>query len=146
MTYYQVIQPFTYQITADSMNEAIKNFVKIHHSLNLQNIIINDQVNNYQANFKYFTQDGRNRVGINTYLYSQPISYGPSYATYIDTPLPGVTGTPISPRFPGQASDPLYDLNPYGVISPYATFSPYVPLSPLSPINSTFVPTVVTYR
>ncbi len=152
MTYYQVIQPFTYQLNANSMNEAIKNFVKIHHSLNLQNIIISDQQNNYQANFKYFTQDGRNRVGINTYPYSQAITYGPSYSTYIDQPLPGVTGIPISPRIPGGVSDPLHNwdtlgpLSPYSVFSPYSTYSPYSQMSPVSPIGSPFIPTVITYR
>ena len=61
MITYQVVQPFYYTISADTVNSAIKNFVKIHHDLNLNSIIIKDQSKHIQANIKYFTEDGRNR-------------------------------------------------------------------------------------
>ena len=131
MILYQVIQPFTYSISADTLNEAIKNFVKIHHGLNLQNIIISDQTNHYQANFRYFTEDGRNRVGINTYPYSGPITIGPAYSVFIDQPLPGVTGIPISPRVP---NDPLNTWN-----------NTLLPLSPYS-VGTPFIPTIINLR
>lgn len=129
MILYQVIQPFTYSISANTLNEAIKNFVKIHHGLNLQNIIIADQTNHYQANFRYFTEDGRNRVGINTYPYSGPVTFGPSYSVFIDQPLPGVTGIPISPRVP---NDPLNTWNNT--------------ILPVSPYTTPFVPTIINLR
>ena len=131
MILYQVVQPFVYSISANTVNEAIKNFVKIHHNLNLNNIIITDQKNNYEANLRYFVEDGRNRVGINTFPYSGPIVLGPTYAAYIDEPLPGVTGTPISPRVPTVPSNIWSNNYP---LSPY-------PLSPLG-----FVPTIVNLR
>ena len=68
MILYQVVHPFQYSISADTVNEAIKNFVKIHRNLNIANIIITDQKNNYEAKFNYFMEDGRNKVGINHYL------------------------------------------------------------------------------
>ena len=77
MITYQVVQPFFYTLSANTVNEAIKNFVKIHHDLNLNNIIITDQTKNYKANFKYFHQDGRNKVGINLcrWSFSKKLSY-----------------------------------------------------------------------
>ena len=129
MISYQVIQPFLYNISGNTLNEAIKNFVKIHHDLNLQNIIIADQNTHYQANLRYFYEDGRNRVGINTYPYTGPIVFGPTYATYIDEPLPGVTGTPISPLVPTGSNiwNTPVAISSFGITTPY-------------------VPTIITYR
>jgi len=121
MISYQVIQPFLYNISGNTLNEAIKNFVKIHHELNLQNIIIADQRTHYQSNLRYFYEDGRNRVGINTYPYSGPIAFGPTYATYIDEPF-----TPSV-----QSNSNLWNTN--------------VPISSYG-ITSPYVPTIITYR
>lgn len=123
---YQVVQPFFYEISADSVNNAIKNFVKIHHDLNVAKIIITDQTNHYSANMKYFIEDGRNRVGINVFPYSGPIVMGPAYTTYIET-LPGATGTPITPILPATVPATIWD-------------SSY-PLSPYS--SPVFVPTII---
>ena len=128
MILYQVIQPFQYSISANTVNEAIKNFAKIHRDLSLSQIIITDQTNHYEAKFKYFIEDGRNKVGINAYPYIGPLTIGPSYLTWLDDPLPGVTGIPISPSFPASS-----------------IWSPTVPYTPaISP--ATFVPTIVTLR
>ena len=104
MNTFQVIQPFFYTISADTMNSAIKNFVKLHHDLNINSIIIKDQSQHYQANLKYFTEDGRNRVGINTFPYNGTITIGPAYDVYLQQyhVLPGATGTPISPVMPAN--------------------------------------------
>ncbi len=113
MITYQVVQPFFYSLSANTVNEAIKNFVKIHHDLNLNNIIITDQTNHYKANFKYFLEDGRNRVGINTYPYSGPIVVGPAYSTFINDTLPGATGIPISPVVASNIWSSDYPIVPY---------------------------------
>ena len=69
-----------------------------------------------------------NKVGINAYPYVGPLSFGPSYISWLDDPLPGVTGIPISPSFPANS-----------------IWSPTVPYTPvLSPTG--FVPTIVTLR
>lgn len=128
MMLYQVIQPFQYSISADTVNEAIKNFAKIHRSLNLSNIIITDQKNHYEAKFKYFLEDGRNKVGIDAYPYVGPLSYGPTYMSWIDNPLNGIIGTPISPAFPVGSS---------------YLWSPTVPYSPVA---VDYIPTIVTLR
>jgi len=85
MMLYQIVQPFFYEISADSVNNAIKNFVKIHNNLNITNLIIANQHNKYQAQMKYFDEEGKHRVGINIYPYNNEIIVGPSYATYIET-------------------------------------------------------------
>ena len=126
MILYQVVQPFFYEVSANTVNEAIKNFVKIHHNLNLANIIITDQKNHYEANMKYFIEDGRNRVGINVNPFSGPVIMGPAYTTYIET-LPGATGTPLTPILPATVPATIWDSN--YPISPYA-----------SPV---FVPTII---
>ena len=113
MITYQVVQPFFYTLSADTVNNAIKNFVKVHHDLNLTNIIITDQKNHYKANFKYFLEDGRNRVGINTMPYLGPLSIGPSYATFINDTLPGATGIPITPVVASNTWSNNYPLVPY---------------------------------
>lgn len=136
MITYQVVQPFYYTISADTVNSAIKNFVKIHHDLNLNSIIIKDQSKHIQANIKYFTEDGRNRVGINTFPYSGNIVMGPSYANYIQQlqVLPGATGTPLTPIVPSNIWSNDYPLAPY-------TTNVIAPIAPLSPVG--FVPTII---
>tara|TARA_B000000557_G_C20712971_1_gene416731 strand:+ start:467 stop:868 length:402 start_codon:yes stop_codon:yes gene_type:complete len=133
MILYQVVHPFQYSISADTVNEAIKNFVKIHRNLNIANIIITDQKNNYEAKFNYFMEDGRNKVGINHYPYLGPIVLGPTYAAYLDT-LPGATGTPLSPIMPAGTTSIWSSTVPY---SPYGV--------PPSYFSSSF-PTIVTLR
>ena len=119
MILYQVVQPFTYSLSANTVNDAIKQFVKIHHNLNLNKIIITDQQHNYESKLRYFIEDGRNRVGINTYPYSGPIVLGPTYSSYIDQPLPGVSGIPLSPSMPvtaGNLWSNNYPLTPYAFV------------------------------
>ena len=118
MILYQVVQPFFYELSANTVNEAIKNFVKIHHDINLANIIITDQKNHYQANMNYFLQDGRNKVGINVNPFSGPIVIGPTYSAYLDT-LPGATGTPLTPIVPANTWNTAYPLSPYPVVAPF---------------------------
>jgi hypothetical protein len=64
---FNVISPIVTTINGDSMKEAIKNFIKINHNLNITNMIIKDQSHNVEARMKYYQHDGRNKVGINMY-------------------------------------------------------------------------------
>ena len=133
MILYQVVHPFQYAISADNVNQAIKNFVKIHRDLNIANIIITDQNKHYEAKFKYFLEDGRNKVGINAFPYYGPIVVGPTYTTYLET-LPGATGTPVTPILPTSSNyiwSPTVPTGPYGL--------------PPSVLSSNF-PTIVTLR
>ena len=66
---YQILSPFVYDIYGDSFKDAVKNFIKINHNLNLQDIIIRDQANTqkYRADVRYYTQEGINKAGITMY-------------------------------------------------------------------------------
>lgn len=137
MYVYQVVQPFQYAITADSFKDAVKNFVKIHRELNLANIIIKDQNKYVEARFKYWFEDGRNRIGISTFPYSGPITIGPSYINYYES-LPGATGVPLSPTMPSGT--------PVALSPPLLPFSPLAPYTPISVTTDPFIPTIVTFR
>ena len=130
MISFQVVQPFQYLVSADTVNDAIKNFVKIHRDLNISNIIITDQRNHYEARFKYFLEDGRNKVGINYYPFLGPLSIGPTYLNYMEK-LPGATGIPLTPAFSTNSN------------SNYI-WSPTVPYTPYG--LSSYFPTIITLR
>ena len=78
---FNIIAPIVTTIDGDSLKEAIKNFIKFNHRLNITNMIIKDQQNHINANIEYYKQDGRNKVGIDMY----PISY-PFVNNYVQTP------------------------------------------------------------
>jgi hypothetical protein len=91
---YTFLQPVQYVLNADSVNEAIKNYVKFHRFHNINKIMLKDQMTHYKANLKYFKYDGRNKVGINVY----PMNTVPIVNT------PGVVNTapyanPVSPAY-----------------------------------------------
>ncbi len=131
MFVYQVVQPFSYQISGDSLKSAIKSFVKTHRDLNLASIIINDQNQHVEARFKYFLEDGRNKIGINTFPYLGAITNGPPFYTWYDS-LPGASGIPLTPSMPTSTS---------------FLFSPSVPYTPV-PILTTesWLPTIIEFN
>ena len=116
---YQVLSPFATTINGDSFKEAIKNFIKLNHNLNITDMIIKDQTQHMKANLNYYKQDGRNKVGIDMY----PI--GNNY--------------PLVPMMPTQVvvNDPY---NPYNSPSLVANF---LPMSPISSDYNPFIPMVV---
>ncbi len=123
---FQVVSPFVATIDGDSFKDAIKNFIKLNHNINITQMIIKDQSNQMRANIKYYQQDGRNKVGINMFPvgldYPVPIVVNDTFIpnTIVETPL-----------IPVINADPL------------ATLFPLSPI-PLSPYNySTFIPTVI---
>ena len=64
---YHVLAPYPTVITSDTVNNAVKNYVRMNRHRNITNMIITDQQNHWDARMKYFRRDGRNRVGINVY-------------------------------------------------------------------------------
>ncbi len=67
---YQVLSPFVTAIEGDSYKEAIKNFVKINYNMAIQSMIIQDQMNHYQAKMKYYKENNKDKIGITVYPYS----------------------------------------------------------------------------
>jgi hypothetical protein len=113
---FNVVSPIVATIDGDSLKDAIKNFIKFNHNMNIREMIIRDQSNNVRANINYYKQDGRNKVGINMF----PVG--------LDYPIPIVTNdTYIPPRLIEQPLN-LWPLSP-------------IPLSPYG--ISSFIPSVI---
>ena len=64
---FNIIYPFTQIINGDTLNDAIKTFVKLNYDINLTKLIIQDQNKYYNTKIKYYINDGRNKIGINMY-------------------------------------------------------------------------------
>lgn len=66
---YTFLQPIYYQIDHDSLNEAIKNYIKLHRDLSINQLIVQDNQNRYRAMVKYFKEQERLKAGIKVYQY-----------------------------------------------------------------------------
>ena len=71
---FQIVQPFAADIYGDSFKEAVKNYVKFNHNLNITNMIIKDQSNHYDTRLRYYMENNKNKVGIDVYPYTN-VSY-----------------------------------------------------------------------
>ena len=70
---YNIVSPFQYEIQGDDYNTAIKNFIKINHDLQIQQMIFKDRQKYMMANMRYYKQNQKNKIGIDTY----PLNYIP---------------------------------------------------------------------
>lgn len=114
---FQIVFPFESTIYGDSFKEAVKNYIKLNHNLNITRMIIKDQSKQMEANINYYVEDGRNKVGINMF----PVG--------LQYPVPIVTNDAyVPPRMTENILNPLIPLSPI----------------PISPVGVPFVPTVVT--
>ena len=128
---FQVVFPIVADIGGDSFKEAVKNFIKINHNLNISDMIIKDQSQHMRAQIKYYEQDGRNKVGINMF----PIGMDYPIPVQTDTYRPRtIVESPFSPFLPVVQSPGAVLLQD----SPLYSISP-VPISPMP-----FIPTVIT--
>jgi hypothetical protein len=130
---YQVVYPITTSIYGDTFKEAIKNYIKLNHNLNISQMVVTDQTNHMQANIKYYQQDGRNRVGINMFPTSNtwPSMMVVNNDTYVPQnimPIPSVAAVVTAP-------------SPFMPLQTNVINSSFFPLSPISPV-SPFVPLV----
>ena len=88
---FNIVHPFMLPIHAVSLNEGIKDFVKIHRFLEINDMIIQDRDKMFKANMKYLKNDTRNRVGIDIVPYSGPIIQAPTYQNFVHTYFPMYT-------------------------------------------------------
>ena len=70
---YNIVSPFQYEIQGDDYITAVKNFIKLNHNLQIQQMIFQDRQKYIMANMKYYHQNQKNKVGIDTY----PLNYIP---------------------------------------------------------------------
>ena len=141
---YQILSPVVATIDGNSFKEAVKNYVKLHHDINLNELIITDQMQHMKAQMKYYKEDTRNKVGINMF----PISnYGLPVAT--DTFRP--SNVIVPPNFDANRNSyPFLPVQaPVPALTPAADglfgISSLTPTSVMSPVLPTFFPTVITY-
>ena len=71
---FQIVSPFVMNINGTDLKSAVKNFVKLHHSLKINNMVVADQNRHMDVAFKYYKHDGRNKVGIDMYPSTQIVS------------------------------------------------------------------------
>lgn len=91
---YQVLSPTIMTIDAYSLNNAIKNYVRMNRNLKIGQMVIRDKQNHYKATMKYFRQRNIDKVGINVY----PLTNYPSTASSVIPVVPLVPMlSPISP-------------------------------------------------
>jgi hypothetical protein len=68
---YYIIYPNSQTIVASSFKDAVKKYIKNYEIINnetrIRQMIIADQNNHMNANINYYTQDGRNKMGIDMY-------------------------------------------------------------------------------
>jgi hypothetical protein len=88
---FNIVHPFMLPIHAVSLNEGIKDFVKIHRFLEINDMIVQDRDKIFKANMKYLKNDTRNKVGIDIVPYSGPIIQAPTYQNFVHTYFPMYT-------------------------------------------------------
>jgi hypothetical protein len=103
---FQIVQPIVADIYGDSFKEAIKNYVKFNHNLNITNMIIKDQSNHYQARLRYYTENQKNKVGIDVYPYTN-VSYPIMAAPALMTTNPLITTKPLITTNPLMAANTI---------------------------------------
>lgn len=88
---FNIVHPFMLPIHAVSLNEGIKDFIKIHRFLEINDMIVQDRDKIFKANMKYLKNDTRNKVGIDIVPYSGPIIQAPTYQNFVHTYFPMYT-------------------------------------------------------
>ena len=71
--HYNIIYPTVQQINGDSINEAIKNYVKFYQDMNLTKLIIQDRNKYYNSIINYYKKNGQNKIQINTFPGYNPL-------------------------------------------------------------------------
>lgn len=113
---FNIVYPINDVIFGDSFKEAIKNYIKLNRNMQITQMIIKDQSQQVRANLRYYSENGRDKVGINMF----PVG--------LNYPIPVITDGYL-PQLP--VTEPLV-----------TTLFPLSPI-PLSPIMAPFVPTVI---
>lgn len=115
---YQVVYPVAVpvDIYGDSFKEAVKNYVKMNSDMTIRNLIIKDQADHYEARLRYYTENNKNKVGIDVYPYTN--INGP-YAVYGDNKL----RMPLGSSIVAPVSSITNVMSPV-VVNPYV--NPYV--------------------
>lgn len=67
MMKYSIVYPYPALIDADSFKDAIKQYIKVQHNININQMILTDRMNHVNAELNYFKKNNVDKVGINMY-------------------------------------------------------------------------------
>lgn len=125
---YNIVSPFSLSINADSYKEAVKEFIKLNYSLNINRLIIKNKNEYMKAKIDYYNKLGHKKFGVKLMPYNNGYVYPTSN---VISPLSLTPTSPISP-IPTSSLTSI----PIAPISPIPTSSiTSIPI-PLSPISN----------
>jgi len=58
---YQIVYPFSYAISGETMKEAIKNYAKYNYDMNINKLIVTDQIRHMKAKINYYNDNNNNK-------------------------------------------------------------------------------------
>ena len=64
MNIYYIVDPIKTTTNGVSFKDAVKNFIKINHQLNINSLILTDRARYMKANFNFYKQYNKNKVSI----------------------------------------------------------------------------------
>ena len=64
MNIYYIVDPIKTTTNGDSFKDAVKNFIKINHQLNINSLILTDRARYMKANFNFYKEYNKNKVSI----------------------------------------------------------------------------------
>ena len=83
---YKIISPMNVSIMGDSAIDAIKNFVKMNHELEINNLILQDEGKRMYARIRYFQDQNKHKVGIDVYP-TLPVNYTTPSTVELNVPM-----------------------------------------------------------
>ena len=117
---YSIVYPYPALIDADSFKDAIKQYIKVQHNININQMILTDRLSHVNAELNYFRKNNVDKVGINMY---------PINSNYI-----------LSNNFGNVQVRPLIPNNNSNLLKVPTIINPaFIPTI----INPAFIPTVV---
>jgi hypothetical protein len=76
---FSIVYPYPSLIDANSFKEAIKQYVKINHNININQMILTDRLNHVNAELNYYRKNNVDKVGINIYPISPNYTIIPNF-------------------------------------------------------------------
>jgi hypothetical protein len=147
---FKIVTPIVADIYGESFKDAVKNFIKINHGLNIHHMIVKDQNQHIDARIKYYQEDGRNKVGINMFPIGlgEPLPIITNNNKYLPAQIVQHDASNILPMLPTVINTDLRsgETNIQEHIIPpllnSIMFPGSVPMSPLSPMSPISLPSL----
>lgn len=127
---YQIVHPFSYAISGETMKDAIKNYAKYNYDMNINKLIVTDKINHMKAKINYYNDDNNNKK---VKISMKPTFWnGVGFDSHNRLRIPG-TEWPNTPEV---------NFDPRPVLPPRALFYPPQPQPVIRPVVRYNVPVV----